>query len=426
MNSTQSQASTNPKPVLHGVRIKQRKGVQKANAKHEPEIFRDQLLAQLKTVKGGDLDAISAKLDILGNTLEYRKYGDSLFEILITGGILEPGGIIDDDAERSPFCLFAAEDDATMIKKYVDVFNKLIRRYKYLQRIFGETLQNILQFINKWQPEENSKLAKSTGFFICMQLVPSSVLKVLLKDYLVKDGHALDFTTTVFRTVLDNQNIEQLGRYLASEGLNSRIIEFFPPNKRDEDCLVRHFEAEDMKELVEYYRRNKKNSMKGSLLNDLSELLLGDSSDAEVCQFIKDNMKEASLTEADVIPIIWQSIINTIDSMSARADQIEAQVMRSIAQWTKVLEAFSTSPKTEIVLLQKVQSACYEDVKLTKFFSRIVQTLYKNDVLSDNAILYWNDKAHLAQGKTLFLKQLEPFVLWLRDNESSDEEEDDE
>lgn len=51
-------------------------------------VFRDQLLAQLKTIKGGDLEAISAKLDILGNTLEYRKYGDSLFEILITGGIL--------------------------------------------------------------------------------------------------------------------------------------------------------------------------------------------------------------------------------------------------------------------------------------------------------------------------------------------------
>lgn len=51
-------------------------------------VFRDQLLAQFKTIKEGDLDAISAKLDILGNTLEYRKYGDSLFEILITGGIL--------------------------------------------------------------------------------------------------------------------------------------------------------------------------------------------------------------------------------------------------------------------------------------------------------------------------------------------------
>lgn len=63
-------------------------------------VFRDQLLAQLKTVKGGDLEAISAKLDILGNTLEYRKYGDSLFEILITGGILGKS------IKRGGVCLF--------------------------------------------------------------------------------------------------------------------------------------------------------------------------------------------------------------------------------------------------------------------------------------------------------------------------------
>ncbi|KAI8368762.1 armadillo-type protein [Blakeslea trispora] len=425
MNSTQPQASTNSKPVLHGVKIKQRKGVQKANAKHEPEIFRDQLLAQFKTIREGDFDAFSAKLDNLGNTLDYRKYGDALFEILITGGILEPGGIIDDDAERSPFCVFAAEDDAAVIKKYVDVFNKLIRRYKYLQRIFGETLQNLLQFINKWQVEENAKLAKATGFLISTQVCPASVLKVLLQDYLVKDGHALNFTTTVFRTVLDEQNIEQLGRALAAEGLNSRLVEFFPPNKRDEDCLVRHFEAEDMKELVDYYRRNKKNSIKGSLLNELSEKMQDEeASEAEVLSLIKSNVKDAGLTEADIVAIIWQSMMSTVDLLNSRADQVESQVLRAINQWSKVIEEFCNSPKTEIVLLQKVQSTCYEDVKLTKSFRRLIQTLYKNDVLSDNAILYWNDKAHLSQGKTLFLKQIEPFITWLRENEDSSEEED--
>jgi hypothetical protein len=68
------------------------------------------------------------------------------------------------------------------------VFNKLIRRYKYLQRSFEETLQNILQYINKWTPEENNKLATAVGFFITSQLASLSVLKTLLKDYLVKDG----------------------------------------------------------------------------------------------------------------------------------------------------------------------------------------------------------------------------------------------
>lgn len=51
-------------------------------------VFRDQLLAHFKTIKEGDFDGLLSKLDSLGNTLDYRKYGDSLFEILITGGIL--------------------------------------------------------------------------------------------------------------------------------------------------------------------------------------------------------------------------------------------------------------------------------------------------------------------------------------------------
>lgn len=91
-----------------------------------------------------------------------------------------------------------------------------------------------------------------------------------------------------------------------------------------------------------------------------------------------------------------------------------------------MLETFTSSPKTELVLLQNVQITCYEDAKLTKFFRQIVQLLYKNDVLSDNAIVFWADKAHKPQGKTVFLKQMAAFVQWLRDNEDdSSEEEDD-
>lgn len=104
------------------------------------------------------------------------------------GWFLEPGGVIDEDAERSPFSIFSATDELDDVRKHVEVFNKLIRRYKYLQRSFEETLQNILQYINKWTPEENNKLATAVGFFITSQLASLSVLKTLLKDYLVKDG----------------------------------------------------------------------------------------------------------------------------------------------------------------------------------------------------------------------------------------------
>lgn len=51
-------------------------------------VFRDSLLSQLSSIEKGNFDEILARLDSAGNTLDYKKYGDSLFETLITGGIL--------------------------------------------------------------------------------------------------------------------------------------------------------------------------------------------------------------------------------------------------------------------------------------------------------------------------------------------------
>ncbi|ORX55793.1 ARM repeat-containing protein [Hesseltinella vesiculosa] len=428
MNSTQTQpANSNIKPTLHGVKIKQRKGIQKAQAKHEPEVFRDSLLAQIAKAQPGDLEEISSILDKAGNTMEYRKYGENIFEVLIIGGILQPGGIVMDDVERSPFSIVGGEDDAASIKKSVDVFNKLIRRYKYLQRPLEETLKNILLFINKWTPEENSKLAKATAYFITTQLVPPTVLKVVSKDYLVKDGHSLDFVTTVFGTILKEQSVDQLGKYLTAAGLETSLLEFFPPNNRTDKALDEHFEAQGMKQLVEFHHRNQKDSVKKDLLLGLKQMLRLDEeeqSTAEVLTFIKENVKQGDLTEADTIPIVWNAVLDTVDLINTRPDQVESYIMRALKRWNELLEAYTHSPKSEVVLLQRVQINCYEDAKLTKIFSRIVQLLYKNDVLSDNAILYWADKAHKPQGKTVLMKQIEPFVNWLRENEDDSDEDD--
>ncbi|KAI9312573.1 armadillo-type protein [Dichotomocladium elegans] len=402
------------------------KGAQKAQAKHEPEVFRDNLLAQLASVDKTKFEDVAAKLDATGNTLDYRKYADSLFELLITGSIVEPGGIINDDpATRSPFSLFEAPEDRKIIKEYVGVFNKLIRRYKYLQRSLEDTLKHILQFINKWKSAENSKLAIATGYFITSQLVSMSVLKVLLKDYLVKDGASLEFATSVFRTILSEQGIDQLGKQLIHAEMDQKLIELFPPNKREDDCLVRHFEAEDLKELVDFHQKNKKNAIKNDLLTSVRNQLTEKVKPSEVAAHVKQTMKDYKLTEQEAIQIIWQALLGSIDTISARPDQVEMYVVRATTDWAPLLETFTTSPKTEVVLLQIVQVSCYEDAKLTKFFRQIVQLLYKHDVLSDNAIIFWADKAHKPSGKTVFLKQMEPFVKWLRENEDSSSEEED-
>ena len=157
-----SQQSTAAKPSLQGVRIKARKGAVKAQAKHEPSgpspvflikiplhtplthalvsffllcyvslVFRDQLYKHLEAVPQGDFDGYTNKLVQAGSTLEFLKYADALFEILLVGGLLQPGGsYVEDGAPSSPFSIFNAQEpvDVVEIKKYVEVLNKLIRR----------------------------------------------------------------------------------------------------------------------------------------------------------------------------------------------------------------------------------------------------------------------------------------------------------
>ena len=59
-----------------------------------------------------------------------------------------------------------------------------------------------------------------------------------------------------------------------------------------------------------------------------------------------------------------------------------------------------------------------------KHYRTIVQSLYKHDVVSESAIIYWAEKGAASQGKTVFVKQMEPFVKWLKEQEDEDSEDD--
>lgn len=54
--------------------------------KYDPTGFRDAVISGLE--KAEDLEQIFKYLDIAGNKLDYRRYGEVLFDILIAGGLL--------------------------------------------------------------------------------------------------------------------------------------------------------------------------------------------------------------------------------------------------------------------------------------------------------------------------------------------------
>lgn len=55
--------------------------------RYDPVGFRDAIISGLDKC-ANDFEAISRYLDGAGNKLDYRRYGESLFDILIAGGIL--------------------------------------------------------------------------------------------------------------------------------------------------------------------------------------------------------------------------------------------------------------------------------------------------------------------------------------------------
>lgn len=91
--------------------------------KYDPTGFRDAVLLGLEKA-GNDLDAISKYLDTAGSKLDYRRYGEALFDILIAGGLLVPGGSIAQDGDKlvkTTACVFAQPEDMESMKNYEQV-----------------------------------------------------------------------------------------------------------------------------------------------------------------------------------------------------------------------------------------------------------------------------------------------------------------
>ncbi|KAI8838609.1 armadillo-type protein [Chytridium lagenaria] len=411
-----------PKPGSQ-FKLKQRK--REVVTKHEPEAFRDALLSQIPD--DSDIELYTSVLEAAADKLDYKRYAEALFEFLIIGGLLAPGGtIVDDGARLNPLSIFASDDSTESIRQRVDVMNKLIRRYKYLQRKLEETLEHSLQYVNKFG-DNSRKLSLAIGIMISSQMVSMSVLNNLNKEHLVKEGASLQFLTGVFQSYLQEQNIDHLSTLLKRSGLDDRMLEFFPPNKRQEEYLARHFEAEGLKSVVDFYKKRQGHALKDQIKANVKDMLeLGKLRlrlDI-IATFLKGHMKANAWPETETLALMFDAIMEVF--WKNKAEQIEPQIVKSLQTWPKLLEVFCTNAKTEIVFLQRLQNVCYEDARLTKHFRTIASSLYKHDVLSEAAILYWFEKGAQAQGKAMFVKQMEPFVEWLKAQEEESEEEDDE
>uniref|UniRef100_A0A8C9BTX2 eIF5-mimic protein 1 n=1 Tax=Phocoena sinus TaxID=42100 RepID=A0A8C9BTX2_PHOSS len=410
------------KPVLTGQRFKTRKRDEKE--KFEPTVFRDTLIQGLNEA-GDDLEAVAKFLDSTGSRLDYRRYADTLFDILVAGSMLAPGGTRIDDGDKTKMtnhCVFSANEDHETIRNYAQVFNKLIRRYKYLEKAFEDEMKKLLLFLKAFSEAEQTKLAMLSGILLGNGNLPANILTSLFTDSLVKEGIAASFAVKLFKAWMAEKDANSVTSSLRKANLDKRLLELFPVNRQSVDHFAQYFTDAGLKELSDFLRVQQSLGTRKELQKELQERLSQECPIKEVVLYVKEEMKRNDLPETAVIGLLWTCIMNAVE-WNKKEELVAEQALKHLKQYAPLLAVFSSQGQSELILLQKVQEYCYDNIHFMKAFQKIVVLFYKADVLSEEAILKWYKEAHVAKGKSVFLDQMKKFVEWLQNAEEESESE---
>ncbi|KAJ7365670.1 Basic leucine zipper and W2 domain-containing protein 2 [Desmophyllum pertusum] len=394
-----------PKPTLSGQRIRTRKRDEKE--KQDPLAFRDAIIQGLQGIGNNDLDQVQKFLDSSGSKLNYRLYGEYLFDVLFAGGVLAPGGSILEEGEKSTWkttvCIFESNDDD--LKAYVQVINKVIARYRYLQKAFEDEITKILLFLKGFTEDQRNKLAIVTGIILANGMASPTSLSSLFSETLVKEGLSLQFLTKVFQSWVKEKDFNSLSSSLRKAELENKLLEFFPPNKQTEEMFEKHFNAHGLEKLVAFQKAQQALGTRRAFQLQLKEMLDQETPVLkEIISTCKEEMKKSQLLEDDVVILVWKGLMKAVE-WNKKEELVADQALRHLKFYAPLLATFTSQTKSEINLLVKMQDYCYDNMNFTKVFQKMVMLLYKTDVLSEDTIIKWYKGGHSTKEKLFFLSR---------------------
>uniref|UniRef100_A0A8B9LFV9 eIF5-mimic protein 1 n=1 Tax=Astyanax mexicanus TaxID=7994 RepID=A0A8B9LFV9_ASTMX len=370
--------------------------------KFEPTVFRDTIVQGLNEA-GGDLDAVAKFLDVTGSKLDYRRYADTLFDTLIAGSMLAPGGTRMDEGDKTKVtdhCVFTAEENQTALRGYAQ----------------------LLLFLKAFSESEQTKLAMLTGILLANNSLPPQILTSLFSDNIVKEGIAASFAVKLFKAWIAERDANAVTSALRKASLDKRLLELFPANKQNVEHFSKYFNEASLKELSDFLRVQQSLGTRKELQKELQERLSQECPIREIVVYVKEEMKKNDLQEHAVIGLLWSCLMNAVE-WNKKEELVTDQALKHLKYYAPLLAMFSTQGQSELVLLLKIQEYCYDNIHFMKSFSKIVVLFYKADVLSEEAILKWYKDAHAAKGKSVFLEQMKKFVEWLQNAEEESESE---
>uniref|UniRef100_A0A671U6Z8 Basic leucine zipper and W2 domains 1 n=1 Tax=Sparus aurata TaxID=8175 RepID=A0A671U6Z8_SPAAU len=379
------------KPTLTGQRFKTRKRDEKE--RFDPSQFQESIIQGLNQT-GTDLEAVAKFLDASGAKLDYRRYAETLFDILVAGGMLAPGGTLSEDVTPTEFCLFKAQEDIETMQAYAQ----------------------LLLFLKGFTESERNKLAMLTGILLANGNLSASILSSLFNENLVKEGVSACFAVKLFKSWLSEKDISSVATSLRKVGMDNRLMELFPANKRSCEHFSKYFTDAGLKEISDFARNQQSIGARKELQKELQEQMARGDPLKDIIAYVREEMKKNNISEQTMIGLIWLSVMSSVE-WNKKEELVTEQAIKLLKQYSPLLKAFTSQGLSELTLLLKIQEYCYDNIHFMKAFQKIVVLLYKADVLSEEAILKWYNEGHVTKGKSVFLEQMKKFVEWLKNAE---------
>lgn len=263
-----------------------------------------------------------------------------------------------------------------MIRDFAQVFIKLVRRYKYLEKTLEEEFKKVIRFLKGFTPDERNKLARVVGFLIATGQLNPAVVGSALNDSIVKDGIAGEFLVTVLQTWLKEKDPSTVWTGIRKAAVDQRITEFFPANRRSAEHLEVTFVSAGMGQLLEFQKAGLGDRAKRELQGQVSELVKDGAPVKEIVTRVEEFVSKNKMSESEVVVLLWNTLMNSIE-WNKKEELVAEQALKHLKGYTTLLGTFTTTVKSELALMNRVQEFSYENQSFLKNFYKIIQLFYK-------------------------------------------------
>lgn len=121
---------------------------------------------------------------------------------------------------------------------------------------------------------------------------------------MIKDNLALDFLLEVFVTLKKEKGLTNIITMLKKGGLEGRLMEFVPPNKRTEEHFRTIFEEKGLSELVKLHKNQANQEAKRDLQQQLQEELSEGKPIKDITTDIRDYATKNCIPEQEIVGIV--------------------------------------------------------------------------------------------------------------------------